>query len=537
MAAVAGAAAAAAPTKTEQAAQDRNILCLTEECLVKVLENLSTADRNHLSCACHALRQIWRQTVGTVCITEQDLELYDDQPLCTFPHMSSLILQNINMDWDCACFLAGTQQLQQLTSINVQEPTSFTADGFILLLQTCRLLTSIQVSGEWGCAPDDGSSNSVVQLPQQRPLRLGRLSLGHNSRLKPRELLALLSADSLAVCNLADVSAPGRGHSSTCGHSCQQLRQLMATEGYHMTTLQPAWPSVRELDLSGMLFCTTRGCTCKPCCAAVMYRSQHRRHGSLYGFRWLPLQVFLTQWELNGVFLNDCSVTMCLQQCAVPLTCWNAFWAALLLLLLLSAGCNMLGGNWGFLALLPSLQTLVLHSCYKVTNSTLAAFNKALGSRTGRSSSESGTCGGTDPGSGGGATETAAANAAAASVAVSSSSNIGCASTSWAVSGTMGSPAFPLRHLDLSYTRVSDGGMPSLAAALPQLQWLGLKGCNVGDDGLLHLLQLQQLTALHLKHCHRCALMQGIGFKGATGSFCTKFCMRNNSTCGACTCL
>ncbi|WIA38309.1 hypothetical protein OEZ86_001648 [Tetradesmus obliquus] len=45
--------------------------------------------------------------------------------------------------------------------------------------------------------------------------------------------------------------------------------------------------------------------------------------------------------------------------------------------------------------------------------------------------------------------------------------------------------------------------MAHLAAALPQLCWLGLKGCNVGDDGLLHLLQLQQLTALHIKHCHR----------------------------------
>lgn len=63
----------------------------------------------------------------------------------------------------------------------------------------------------------------------------------------------------------------------------------------------------------------------------------------------------------------------------------------------------------------------------------------------------------------------------------------------------------PLRRLELSYTRVSDVGMTHLAAALPHLRWLGLKGCNVGDDGLIHLLQLQQLTALHIKHCHRWA--------------------------------
>jgi hypothetical protein len=62
----------------------------------------------------------------------------------------------------------------------------------------------------------------------------------------------------------------------------------------------------------------------------------------------------------------------------------------------------------------------------------------------------------------------------------------------------------PLQRLDLSYTRVRDGGVPHLVAALPRLSWLGLKGCNVGDDGLQHLLRLPHLTALHIKHCHRC---------------------------------
>jgi hypothetical protein len=45
--------------------------------------------------------------------------------------------------------------------------------------------------------------------------------------------------------------------------------------------------------------------------------------------------------------------------------------------------------------------------------------------------------------------------------------------------------------------------MTHLAAALPELRWLGLQGCNVGDDGLMQLLQLQQLMCLHIKHCHR----------------------------------
>jgi hypothetical protein len=60
-----------------------------------------------------------------------------------------------------------------------------------------------------------------------------------------------------------------------------------------------------------------------------------------------------------------------------------------------------------------------------------------------------------------------------------------------------------LQQLDLSYTRVKDPGMRHLVSVMPNLCCLGLKGCNVGDDGLQHLLRLQHLTGLHIKHCHR----------------------------------
>lgn len=144
-------------------------------------------------------------------------------------------------------------------------------------------------------------------------------------------------------------------------------------------------------------------------------------------------------------------------------------------------GCSRLGGSWGFLALLPQLQYLALHSCYKVTNDTLASFAKALQRACNSSSSFE----------------------HAPLAATPGSSTTGSSSDHALQLNAAAAAAIPLRRLELSYTRVSDTGMAHLAAALPQLCWLGLKGCNVGDDGLLHLLQLQRLTALHIKHCHR----------------------------------
>jgi hypothetical protein len=132
--------------------------------------------------------------------------------------------------------------------------------------------------------------------------------------------------------------------------------------------------------------------------------------------------------------------------------------------------------------LLPQLQSLALHSCYKVTNETLALFAKALHSKS--KDTEYALVQGYEP-------------AVAADYCSSYHSN------PRECDGAAAAAACDLRRLDLSYTRVSDTGMTHLAAALPQLCWLGLKGCNVGDDGLMPLLQLQQLTALHIKHCHR----------------------------------
>lgn len=162
------------------------------------------------------------------------------------------------------------------------------------------------------------------------------------------------------------------------------------------------------------------------------------------------------------------------------------------------AGCHSLGGSLAKLGWCPSLLSLSLHSCYKVSNATIEAFSRALGGEQ-RSLHAHRT---------GGCTEEASDNPAATGVTTagpwlaSTSSDLGAAEV--AGRGLFAVP--PLRHLDLSYTRISDAAMPHLVAALPRLAWLAVKGCNVGDDGLLHVLRLQQLTALHIKHCHRCVV-------------------------------
>lgn len=139
--------------------------------------------------------------------------------------------------------------------------------------------------------------------------------------------------------------------------------------------------------------------------------------------------------------------------------------------------CPKIGDSLSFLALCPALLSLCLHSCFKVTDTTLQELSKAMqhpqdndcdSASTDAGSSQQGS---TDAGAGG---------------------DVPAQHT-----------AIPLQQLDLSYTRVKDAGMPHLVAALPALLSLGLKGCNVGDDGLEHLLSLQHLTSLHIKHCHR----------------------------------
>jgi hypothetical protein len=119
------------------------------------------------------------------------------------------------------------------------------------------------------------------------------------------------------------------------------------------------------------------------------------------------------------------------------------------------ASSHQLGSSLAFMGLCPALRALSLHSCYRCTNATLKALAQAL------QDSSAGDADAEQP---------------------------------------------PLEQLDLSYTRVTDPGMPHLAATLPALRWLGLKGCNVSDDGLAQLLQLRHVTALQIKHCHRCCV-------------------------------
>lgn len=152
--------------------------------------------------------------------------------------------------------------------------------------------------------------------------------------------------------------------------------------------------------------------------------------------------------------------------------------------------CSKLGASLcPLLALCPRLHTLSLHSCFKVTDATLRELCTVLNSATTSNCAEKPSSSSID------------SQAVAAGGPMITTNSVSHAPAHTSCSQVAAGP--PLRALDLSYTRVKDAGMPHLAAALPKLSWLGLKGCNVGDDGLVHLLQLQHLTALHIKHCHR----------------------------------
>lgn len=142
--------------------------------------------------------------------------------------------------------------------------------------------------------------------------------------------------------------------------------------------------------------------------------------------------------------------------------------------------CPKIGDSLSFLALCPALLSLCLHSCFKVTDATLQELSTAMQHPQDKNCNS-------------------ASNQGASSTDAGSSQQ----GSTDAGGSTAQCTAIPLQQLDLSYTRVKDAGMPHLVAALPALMSLGLKGCNVGDDGLEHLLRLQHLTCLHIKHCHR----------------------------------
>jgi hypothetical protein len=160
--------------------------------------------------------------------------------------------------------------------------------------------------------------------------------------------------------------------------------------------------------------------------------------------------------------------------------------------------CPKLGASLAFLAWCPSLLSLCMHSCFKVTDTVLQDFAKALHAN-----------GNTDSSSWRGDTDTPSTAASGgnqqqhAGTAAAAVAGVHAYTAVQEEADSSGTDVPPLQQLDLSYTRVRDGGMAHLVAALPRLSWLGLKGCNVGDDGLQHLLRLQHLTTLHIKHCHR----------------------------------
>jgi hypothetical protein len=264
---------------------------LDEICLQKVLEHLSAADRRRLSRTCHSLRQLWRNSIHSATISQDDLELHDDKPLCAFPHLKQLQLNSIDLDQDFSAFLQDCNTVQQLRVLQVINPQQLQPQALCEVLATCSRLTSLQLTGDWRC--DEGEA--VVQLPHQRPASLQQLHVLRNSSISPSDLRSWLSAAAAAAAAAADAPdhvsvthAAGSWHnssssehrrphstsSSNAGNSTsssnskatasaaqQQLLRLLAEEAAadgaaataELALLQPAWPYLQELDLSGEL--------------------------------------------------------------------------------------------------------------------------------------------------------------------------------------------------------------------------------------------------------------------------------------------
>lgn len=159
------------------------------------------------------------------------------------------------------------------------------------------------------------------------------------------------------------------------------------------------------------------------------------------------------------------------------------------------SGCSGVGDSWEFFALCPQLRSLRMHSCFKVTSDTLRHVHEVWEDYI----SEKNSC------SSGSACSKLCSSSRCRSPCAATHAQAEAAEAGSSVASPQSVPAVGLNlvQLDLSYTRVNDKGMVHLAHIAPNLQSLSLKGCNVGDDGLLHLLPLSQLTALHIKHCHR----------------------------------
>jgi hypothetical protein len=263
---------------------DTNLLQLDEVCLQTVLHYLSAADRRRFSRTCRLVRQSWRASVQAAVMSQEDLELHNDQPLCAFPHLKQLQLNSIDLDQDCSSFLQDCAVLQQLESLQLNSPQQLQLHALSGMLVSCSVLTSLQINGGWRC----GEGEAAVELSRQRPEHLQQLHLLRNASISPSELRSWLSATTTAAaankpCNAsADPDCGGlynssyrRCHANSTGTNSssnsrgakhgmqQQLLRLLSQETAaddattaapvheELALLQPAWPHLQELDLSG----------------------------------------------------------------------------------------------------------------------------------------------------------------------------------------------------------------------------------------------------------------------------------------------
>lgn len=420
------------------------LLALGDHVLSLIVRHLVLADKIRLSLVSRELCLFCRKSISCLLLKQQDLE--ESDAFSVYPHVQHVHLYKIDLYTELMSFLAGNSpaELGQLRSIHITDPSNLNSSATTLLLGVCTGLTSLTVHGDW--QPDPQNSMS-----EQYARNLQRLALQQNAQLSTLALKGLLTGP-------VDV------------------------------------PANRVLECS-----LQREWRCRPPPSIQQYTETV----------WKPL----THW------LAAAGDYLLLQQ-DPAIESIRPAWAHLQELDL--SGCSGLGDDWTFLALCPELRSLKLHSCFQVTSHTIKRLHDILqdysssrgscSSRKGCSTAEA--CSNasasndfwpyssrTSPFAAAAVQETVAAQAAAATQAAATRVESAVNQAVW------GKPiGLRLVQLDLAYTRVNDRAMLHLAAVVPGLQWLSLKGCNVSDDGLLHLLQLRQLTALHIKHCHRWVL-------------------------------
>lgn len=404
------------------------LLLLGEQVMSIVVQHLTTLDRWRLSISCRVLCRVCRKSVHRIRLAQQGLEQSD--AFAVFPHAKHIHLHEPALDNELVMFLMSNNaaQLQQLTSIHITDPSYIDSSSIMVLLRACREMTSFHFRGDWQFS-GDWQWDLAPARTQQVPNKLQSLSLQHNAHLTIEGLCSWLTAYSVPVDEQELPAGPPDTQSTQIVNNIEPGISL----GSVGTTLEGNHTQQNQLELGG--------------------GHQH--------------------------------MTICPQASHLP-----ASWPHLRKLDL--SGCSKMGVDLLLLQLCPGLETLLLHSCSRVSNITLEYLHKEMQSCS--SSQDGSTASSSHISTSNGALfATAAAGGAAPTPAVVDAQ----------VPAAMQLSYLPLRHLDLAYTRVRDSGIKHLAAAMPQLQRLSVKGCNVSDYGLAHLLQLQQLTALNIKHCHR----------------------------------